>query len=75
MRLLKNIRLENYNYFCNGKVRKLFSVGYEQLSSFVYYQEASKRFILVVAKNDDPPLILEKKITRAEAFRLMNTRP
>lgn len=75
MKLLRNIKLENYNYFTNGQVRKLFSVGYEQLTSFVYYQEANKRFILVVAKNDDPPLILEKKISRAEAFRLMNTRP
>ncbi|WP_255709817.1 hypothetical protein [Pontibacter harenae] len=41
----------------------------------IYYQDAKNKYTLVVAKKDDPPLILEKKITRAEAFRLMNTRP
>ena len=35
----------------------------------------ANKFTLVVAKNNDPPLIVEKKISRAEAFRLMNTRP
>jgi len=75
MRLLRNIRLDNYNFFNSGQTRKIFSVGYEHLTAFVYYQESSKNFILVISKNDDQPLILEKKITRAEAFRLMNTRP
>ncbi|MBF9253018.1 hypothetical protein I2I11_06925 [Pontibacter sp. 172403-2] len=75
MRLLRNIKVDNYNFFNSSKTRKIFSVGYENLTAFVYYQEASKNFILVIAKNDDQPLILEKKISRAEAFRLMNTRP
>lgn len=75
MRLLRNIRLDNYNFFNSDQTRKIFSVGYEHLSAFVYYQEASKNFILVITKNDEEPLIIEKKITWAEAFRLMNTRP
>ncbi|HEY4650488.1 MAG TPA: hypothetical protein VIG72_03695 [Pontibacter sp.] len=55
--------------------RKIYSIGYEDLTTLIYYQDAKGKFTLVVAKEDDPPLILEKKISRAEAFRLMNTRP
>ncbi|WP_347157569.1 hypothetical protein [Pontibacter chitinilyticus] len=75
MKLLRNIKLDNYNFYNSGATRKIFSVGYENLTTFVYYQDASNRYTLVIAKGDDPPLIVEKKITRAEAFRLMNTRP
>ncbi|WP_242921911.1 hypothetical protein [Pontibacter liquoris] len=66
--------MDKYNFYNNEAMRKIFSVGYEDLTTLVYYQDKKNKFILVVAK-DDPPLILEKKITRAEAFRLMNTRP
>ncbi|QCR23928.1 hypothetical protein C1N53_17275 [Pontibacter sp. SGAir0037] len=74
MRLLRNIGLDNYNIF-NRETRKIFSIGYEDLTTLIYYQDANNKYILVVAKEDDPPLILEKKISRAEAFRIMNTRP
>lgn len=73
MRLLRNIELDKYNFL--GKKRKIYSVGYEDLTTLIYYQDEKGKFTLVVAKQDDPPLILEKKISRAEAFRLMNTRP
>lgn len=74
MRLLRNIKLDNYNFY-NEKTRKIFSIGYEDLTTLIYYQDKSNKFTLVVAKEDDPPLILEKLISRAEAFRIMNTRP
>ncbi|MEJ8758347.1 hypothetical protein WG947_15140 [Pontibacter sp. H259] len=73
MRLIRNIELDKYNFI--NKKRKIYSVGYEDLMTLIYYQDTKSKFTLVVAKQDDPPLILEKKISRAEAFRLMNTRP
>ncbi|WP_239020934.1 hypothetical protein [Pontibacter arcticus] len=54
--------------------RKIFSIGYEDLTTLIFYHDKKNKFILVIAKEDDPPLIIEKKISRAEAFRLMNTR-
>lgn len=73
MRLIKNIELDKYNFI--NKNRKIYSIGYEDLTTIIYYQDSKSKFTLVVAKKDDPPLILEKKISREEAFRLMNTRP
>lgn len=74
MRLLKNIKLDNYKYYHGKEPRKIFSVGYEDLTTLIFYQDVDNHYTLVVAKDDDPPLILEKDISRAEAFRLMNTR-
>ncbi|MHA6248511.1 hypothetical protein ACXYMU_11280 [Pontibacter sp. CAU 1760] len=56
-------------------MRKIFSVGYEGLTTLIFYQDGKNIFKLVVAKEDDPPIVIEKDISRAEAFRLMNTRP
>ena len=76
MRLLRNIELDKYNFIKKKESpRKIFSIGYEDLTTLIYYQDIVNKFTLVVAKNDDPPLIVEKKISREEAFRLMNTRP
>lgn len=75
MKLFKNITLDKYNFVADGEIRKIFSVGYEDLQTLIYYRDADSKFKLVVAKEDDPPLIIEKSITRAQAFRLMNTRP
>lgn len=75
MKLIRNIRLDNYKLFREGEGRKIFSVGYENLTTFIYYQDGNNIFKLVVAKEDNPPIVIEKDITRAEAFRLMNTRP
>jgi hypothetical protein len=75
MKLLRNIELDKYKFGESSKQRKIYSVGYEDLTTLIYYQDLKSKFTLVVAKNDDPPMILEKKISRAEAFRLMNTRP
>ncbi len=75
MKLIRNITLDNYKLYNEGKVRKIFSVGYEDLKTLIYYQDGKNIFKLVIAKEDDPPIVIEKDITRAEAFRLMNTRP
>lgn len=74
MRLLRNIKLDKYNFRGNNEFRQIFSIGYEDLKTLIYYQDNNNNYTLVVAKDDDPPLIVEKDISRAEAFRLMNTR-
>lgn len=75
MKLLRNITLDKYNFAADRRTRKIFSTGYEDLRTYIFYQDADSKFKLVVAKEDDPPIIVEKNITRAQAFRLMNTRP
>ena len=75
MRLLKNVKLDNHYFNYSGDTRKIFSIGYEDLTTLIYYQDANNNYTLVISKENDPPLILEKKISRAEAFRIMNTRP
>ncbi|MHC2993005.1 hypothetical protein OB13_15985 [Pontibacter sp. HJ8] len=75
MRLLKNVKLDNHYFNYSGETRKIFSIDYEDLRTLIFYQDANNKYTLVIAKEDDPPLVLEKKISRAEAFRLMNTRP
>jgi hypothetical protein len=75
MRLLKNVKLDNHYFNYSGDTRKIFSIGYEDLTTLIYYQDANNNYTLVISKENDPPLILEKRISRAEAFRIMNTRP
>jgi hypothetical protein len=75
MKLLRNLKIDHYNFFHEEKLRKIFSVGYENLTTLIYYQDGNNVYKLVVAKEDDPPIVIEKDITRAQAFRLMNTRP
>ena len=75
MKLMRNIRSDNYKLNSGGEARKIFSVGYENLTTFIYYQDGKNVYKLVIAKNDNPPVVIEKDITRAQAFRLMNTRP
>lgn len=74
MRFLRNMKLDNYKFY-NKETRKIFSIGYEDLTTLIYYQDNKNKYTMVVAKDDDPPLILEKKISREQAFRIMNTRP
>ncbi len=75
MKLMRNITLDNYKFYTGEDTRKIFSVAYEDLTTVIYYQDSNNDFKLVVAKEKDPPMLIEKGITRAEAFRLMNTRP
>lgn len=75
MKLLRNITLDKYNFVADNMTRKIFSTRYENLKTLILYHDAESKFKLVVAKEDDPPIIIEQPITRAQAFRLMNTRP
>ena len=72
---MKNVKLDNHYFNYSGDTRKIFSIGYEDLTTLIYYQDANNNYTLVISKENDPPLILEKRISRAEAFRIMNTRP
>jgi hypothetical protein len=74
MRLLRNVKLDHHYFNYSDQTRKIFSIGYEDLKTLIYYQDANNNYTLVISKEDDPPLIVEKKISRAEAFRIMNTR-
>lgn len=68
---LRQIRLELYNL--KTRARKIFRRGYEDITMLIYYHELKNQFrLLIVSAND--LLLLEKEITRAEAFRIMNTR-
>lgn len=75
MRLLRNITLDKYKFYTSEDTRKIFSVAYEDLTTAIYYQDDNNIFRLVVAKEGAPQMLVEKGISRAEAFRLMNTRP
>lgn len=75
MKLQRNIELDKYKFIRKENPRKIYSIGYEDLTTLIYYQDKVNKFTLIISKKDDPPLIVEKLISRAEAFRLMNTRP
>ncbi len=54
------------------KAKRIFMVGYEDLSTQIFYDsKESFRLIIVQDKNN---LLFEKIISRSEAFRIMNTR-
>lgn len=74
MRLLKNVKLDHHYFNYSDKTRQIFSIGYEDLKTLIFYQDNNNNYTLVISKEDDPPLIVEKNISRAEAFRIMNTR-
>lgn len=68
---LTNIKLEIYSL--SRKARKIFSRAYEGLTMFIFY-DVKERFCLLMV-NEDNLVILEREISRAEAFRIINTRP
>ncbi|MFB9862914.1 hypothetical protein [Rufibacter immobilis] len=71
MEKLKKIKIELYNL--KTKARKIFKRGYEDLTMLIYYHDLKNQFRLLII-NANNLLLLEKEITRAEAFRIMNTR-
>ncbi len=71
MEKLRRIKLELYNL--KTKARKIFRRGYEDLTMLIYYHDLKDQFKLLIVNTNDL-LLLEKEITRAEAFRIMNTR-
>ena len=54
------------------KARRIFMVGYEDISTQIFY-DSKETFRLLIVKNSEN-LIYEKKISRSQAFRIMNTR-
>jgi hypothetical protein len=68
---LRQIKLELYNL--RTKARNIFQRGYEDLTMLIYYHDLKNQFLLLII-NANNFLLLEKEITRAEAFRIMNTR-
>ncbi|AKQ47791.1 hypothetical protein TH63_17230 [Rufibacter radiotolerans] len=71
MEKLRKIKLELYNL--KTKARKIFRRGYEDLTMLIYYHDLKENFKLLIV-NTNQTLLLEKEISRAEAFRIMNTR-
>jgi hypothetical protein len=68
---LGGIKLELNNF--RNKARNIFRRGYEDLTMCIYYHDLKQQFKLLIV-NANEALLLEKEITRAEAFRIMNTR-
>ena len=54
------------------KAKRIFMVGYEDISTQIFY-DSKETFRLLIVKNSEN-LIYEKKISRSQAFRIMNTR-
>ncbi len=71
MQKWRRIKLELYNL--KTQARKIFRRGYEDLTMLIYYHDLKKQFQLLIV-NTNNLLLLKKEITRAEAFRIMNTR-
>ncbi len=67
----RKIKLELHNFKTNA--RKIFRRGYEDLTMLIYYHDLKNQFQLLIV-NANNSLLLEKEITRAEAFRIINTR-
>lgn len=47
-------------------------IGYEDLSSQIYYDSKESFRLIIVGNNEN--LFFEKEISRSQAFRIMNTR-
>ena len=54
------------------RARRIFSIAYEDLNTQIYYDSKETFRLLIVRDSDN--LLYEKKISRSEAFRIMNTR-
>ena len=54
------------------KARKIFMIGYEDLSTQIFY-DSKETFRLIIVSNKDN-MLFEKEISRSQAFRIMNTR-
>lgn len=70
MKRLTNIKLDLYSL--TRKARKIFSRAYEDLTMCIFF-DVKERFCLLMV-NKDQLVIFEREISRAEAFRIINTR-
>ncbi len=71
MKKLRQVNLELNNL--KTKARNIFRRGYEDLTMLIYYHDLKQQFQLLIV-NTNNLLLLKREITRAEAFRIMNTR-
>ncbi len=70
MKRFTHIKLELYSL--TRKARKIFSRGYEDITMFIFFDVKDRFRLLMVNKDQD--VIFEREISRAEAFRIINTR-
>jgi len=54
------------------RAKRIFQINYEDLSTQIYYDVKNTFRILILRNNTE--LLLEREISRAQAFRIMNTR-
>ncbi|WP_146153580.1 hypothetical protein [Adhaeribacter arboris] len=71
MKRWNNLKLELYSL--TSKARKIFSRAYEDITLCIFYDVRERFKLLMVDKEEN--IIYEREITRAEAFRIINTRP
>ncbi len=71
MRRLKPLTLDIYSL--SHQAHKIFSRAYEELTMCILY-DVQERFILLMV-NKEQHVLFECEISRAEAFRIINTRP
>ncbi|RDC64016.1 hypothetical protein AHMF7616_02626 [Adhaeribacter pallidiroseus] len=71
MKRLNYLKLERYSLICQA--RKIFSRAYEDITMVIFY-DAQENYRLVIADNNEY-IISEREVSRAEAFRIINTRP
>ena len=58
-------------YRLTGKAKRIFKITYEDMSSHIYY-DMKDTYRLTIIRNDN--FLLDREISRADAFRIMNTR-
>ncbi len=71
MKRLTQISLETYSLA--RQARTIFSRAYEELTMYILY-DVKERFLLLLV-NKEEYVLFECEISRAEAFRIINTRP
>lgn len=71
LKKLKRIKLDIYNLKTEAK--KIFARYYEDLTMLIYYHDLKNAFQLLIVGGNDT-LLLEREISREEAFRIINTR-
>ena len=71
MKRLTHITLDTYS--SARQARTIFNRAYEEITMCILY-DVKERFILLLV-NKEQYVLFECEISRAEAFRIINTRP
>ena len=70
MKRFNYLKLDLYSF--THKARKIFSRVYEDITMAIFYDEQERYWLVIADKN--ACIIFEREISRAEAFRIINTR-